>query len=287
MDLRRVGRAGWRWLTEPVRTVLQQRLWATSSKADFVTAFERLNAIDMRWPIHVSLDQGDLRIQDAAGSVVVARTARVPMYRRGLQQRFDQLTREYLLGGLPLRAQDLVVDVGANVGEVGLLLAQRHGCRLVSIEPEPDEFRCLQRNLAGVPAQCVNSALWSSVTELKFYSKNDTGDSSLFETTDHAAVRTLQTTTLQSVLDGSGASRVRLLKLEAEGAEPEILQGAGDWLQRIDYITADVGPERGVSQEATAVPVIHHLQSAGFELVKVSVPRLVCLFRNRASTLSA
>jgi len=94
----------------------------------------------------------------------------------------------------------------------------------------------------------------------------------------------VRASTLKDVLDQSGAQRVRLVKLEAEGAEPEILNGADDWLERIDYLTADVGPERGMSQESTAVPVIARMQAAGFELLKVSSPRLVCLFKNRRLT---
>ena len=46
---------------------------------------------------------------------------------------------------------------------------------------------------------------------------------------------------------------IKLLKLEAEGAEPEILLGGLDKIHLIDYICADVGPERGLSYETTLV----------------------------------
>jgi hypothetical protein len=99
-------------------------------------------------------------------------------------------------------------------------------------------------------------------------------------------VRRVKTTTLKALLDGVGdEGPIRLLKLEAEGAEPEILDGTADCLQRFDYVTADVVPERGRLQESTAALVILRMQKAGFELLKVSAPRLVCLFRN--SRLSA
>lgn len=75
--------------------------------------------------------------------------------------------------------------------------------------------------------------------------------------------------------------KIKLLKLEAEGAEPEVLEGCGDLLQQIEYITADLGPERGVSQESTLVPVVNYLLAHNFELLEVGHTRIVGLFRNK------
>jgi hypothetical protein len=81
-----------------------------------------------------------------------------------------------------------------------------------------------------------------------------------------------------------GSERIRLLKLEAEGAEPEILVGAESVLSRIDYIAADLGPERGLKQEQTATPVINFLLARGFELIDMKFDRVTCLFRNHRVT---
>ncbi len=82
------------------------------------------------------------------------------------------------------------------------------------------------------------------------------GRATLFEIEHYDSVREVQATTLDRVLDEAGVDPVQLLKLEAEGAEPEVLAGASAHLSRIDYIAADLGPERGVSQEAMAPAVI-------------------------------
>ena len=78
-----------------------------------------------------------------------------------------------------------------------------------------------------------------------------------------------------------GLGKVKLLKLEAEGAEPEILLGAGDALKQVEYISADLGPERGLSQETTAATVINFLLARDFRLVDVFAERLVFLFKNQ------
>ena len=74
---------------------------------------------------------------------------------------------------------------------------------------------------------------------------------------------------------------VKLLKLEAEGAEPEILYGIGDKLKLIEYISADVGFERGIKEESTLVPVTNYLLENNFELISLGIGRLSLLFRNK------
>lgn len=77
------------------------------------------------------------------------------------------------------------------------------------------------------------------------------------------------------------ASTIKFLKLEAEGAEPEILIGAVNSPPHIEYIAADLGPERGLSQENTVVAVCNYLFTRNFELLNVYPRRQVYLFRNK------
>lgn len=46
-----------------------------------------------------------------------------------------------------LRAEDLLLDVGANIGVYGLLAARSTGCRVIACEPAPDTFRTLSDNV--------------------------------------------------------------------------------------------------------------------------------------------
>ena len=78
----------------------------------------------------------------------------------------------------------------------------------------------------------------------------------------------------------TSGERIRLLKLEAEGAEPEILLGAGAVLSSIDYVPVDCSPERGLSQESTMIPVLEILQEKRFKAIDFGFPRGIILFKN-------
>lgn len=60
---------------------------------------------------------------------------------------------------------------------------------------------------------------------------------------------------------------LKLLKLEGDGAEPEIALGSTGILNKIQYISADVGPERGALELSTESEVTQFLQDNGFEVV--------------------
>jgi FkbM family methyltransferase len=53
--------------------------------------------------------------------------------------------------------RDLVVEVGANIGTTSLPLARDHGCRVLAIEPEPENFALLEANVRnnGLEAQIL------------------------------------------------------------------------------------------------------------------------------------
>lgn len=72
-----------------------------------------------------------------------------------------------------------------------------------------------------------------------------------------------------------------MLKVEGEGAEPEILKGCFSILDRIKYISVDAGPERGVAESETFEEVSNYLLSNNFKILKVnSGTRKTVIFQN-------
>lgn len=268
-----------------IGSALRNKLFALEGAA-FARSFMRANALRWRLPVDLKYlpDLDGYAVEDAGASnptrIVFARKERIWVYAKGVESRLDRLAQIYGLASCPLVPGDMVIDCGANVGEFSAIVTRRHGCRVIAVEPEASEARCIQHNAPGV-IEVVNAALWKEPGELKFYSKNRSADSSLFETRDYDHVTTVKAVTLDDLLARHGVQRLKLLKLEAEGAEPEILLGARESLQRIEYITADLGPERGLSEESTAPPVCNLLFEAGFEIVSLYPKRLVFVFRNR------
>ena len=261
------------------------RHWLLKQEPErFARHYRRLNRLFLDWPIDIKLDS-DGRCLVAADSQLEVRFCHVPRARRyseGIRTMLDRLLAAYMLERVPLRPGDCVLDCGANVGEVSLGLLQRvPNLNIIAVEPESAEADCVDKNIYRGEQRTLRKVLWREETTLRFYSASATADSSVIEPPAFADVREVSATTIDALLAKSGSHRLRLLKLEAEGAEPEILRGGEASLHRIDFIAADLGPERGVSQEETATPVINFLLSRGFEVVGVHFDRNSFLFKNR------
>lgn len=139
----------------------------------------------------------------------------------------------------------VVVDVGANVGQFALALkAFVPGARVLSIEPDPQTFAKLSRNLAEVPcASSVCTAVGSRHDVLPLHRH----DVSLMATLRPSDVETYDpedTVEVEVVpLDDltSHLPRIDLLKIDVEGFEREALLGATQTLGRTRYLLIEIG----------------------------------------------
>ena len=196
-------------------------------------------------------------------------------YENGIVARADSLAECYFLKRMGFKDGDIFLDCGANVGDLKLWF-DLTGINItyVGFEPSPIEYDCLVKNVA--PSEVHNIGLWSEEGVLKFFISSQGADSSLIEPKNYDEIITSKVMRLESFVD----KRIKCLKLEAEGAEPEILLGLGDRLECIEFISADLGYERGVDEESTLAPVTNFLLARGFELVDVSHARICALYRN-------
>jgi hypothetical protein len=64
--------------------------------------------------------------------------------------------------------------------------------------------------------------------------------------------------------------KIKLLKIEVEGSEPEVLQGAKSVLKIVDFVAVDTGPERGIKN--TFDEVNSYLVNHGFKLIRKNYP---------------
>ena len=222
-------------------------------------------------------------ITSGSSQIYISRKKRLSFYSHGIDFRLKNLSIEYYLDQIEFKENDLVIDVGANIGEVGKYLYEKYKCKIFAFEPETSEFEALKKNLDNHKCQLFNFPLWNSEKDMKLYKNNDSGDTSLIENHDFKSSLNVKTRTLENILNKNYDKNllIKLLKLEAEGAEPEILMGTGKWLDNIMYVTADCGPERGFKQEKTEENVTQILIHNSFEIVKRSNKRGVLLFKNK------
>jgi FkbM family methyltransferase len=172
---------------------------------------------------------------------------------------------------------DTFVDVGANIGEFGLVLSGDIGVTYVGFEPDPSAFLALEKNAPN--GVLINKAVSDYEGESIFYLATSTADSSLHlptVTVDNQVQ--ISVTTLDAALREAGILKIDVLKVEAEGSEPEVLRGAKNILRQTSVCVVDAGPEKyGAS---TAPECIKILQMAGFELLDLRFPRGILVFEN-------
>ena len=227
---------------------------------------------------NISLSDGDL-------SIDIIHPHRALMYRDGIKKRYTNILNEYMVERVDLKSGDTIVDCGANIGEftlaVSCLADERDisNLRLVAFEPSPREFLTLERNvqnLSAPDAVLSQIALGERTDDATcFYLKSDTADNSVIEPLHYTEKITIKSKRLDDCeIDGP----TKMLKVEAEGLEPEILRGALNTLKNTSYVTVDCGFERGINSETTLPDVTNILLGQGFELLDVTLPRLIALY---------
>ena len=129
-----------------------------------------------------------------------------------------------------LRPDDLLVDIGANVGSY-TMLGGAAGAQVLAVEPIPDTFAWLKRNIAvnGLDARVValNLGLGRDEGQLRFTRGLDTVNHVLEAGESADDVIEVPVCTLDKVLEGR---RPTLIKIDVEGYETEVLAGAGQAL---------------------------------------------------------
>jgi len=211
-------------------------------------------------------------------------------YMNGLVQKGNEIASSYGLDMVPLKSGDIVIDIGANVGDLSIYLknfSNTTDITYMAIEPGNLEFECLKRNSEGLKSDLYKLALGESCGFQTFYYSPSGADSSLFQPLHTESQYEIEVKSLDCLLREAQHSekRIRFLKLEAEGGELEILMGAIKSLPYIDFIGADLGFEKGILEESTAPAVIEFLLGHGFSIVEFTYPAIIrILFRNNLVT---
>ena len=217
-----------------------------------------------RVPVRLREVDGYCRVSVPDGSAFCVSPTRWRWYRRGLADRLHRLDRDYLFTVLAPPSGP-VLDVGAHTGEFSLLALSRKRA-VFAVEPDPEVLVCLRRNLAGRESVTVIDALvWKVQEELTFTLAASSADSSVFGA--HASESTTGTirrraTTLDRIAEAHEINSLAFLKCDAEGAEPEVLEGGRDLLCRTARIAVDTGPERQGRRTTAACEAL--LRDAGF-----------------------
>jgi FkbM family methyltransferase len=176
-----------------------------------------------------------------------------------------------------LQADDTVLDIGANIGVVSVMLAlhrPRGGGRVHAFEPEPVNFGRLERNLAlnslegGVVPHRL--ALGAAEGEAELHVRPGAGEGRHSLTSSRGATSSVRVplATMASFADGAGAAP-DLVKIDVEGAEGEVLAGMAGLLpdRRPRDIFVEIHPKGGGDRMPSGETIHDWLEARGYALV--------------------
>lgn len=181
-----------------------------------------------------------------------------------------------------------VVDVGANVGYFSLMAAQRFpDARIVAIEPIPSVFGCLQRNTSHCErVTVINCAIADRPGLLTMSFRPEM--SAISSVTDTGDV-TVDSRTLDEVVESLGLNSIDLLKIDTESYEAHVLRGGQRALSMTKYLLIEVTIEGNANYTVPGLFSLLAQDPLNFQLVAIRnftdkaagpIPISDCLFEN-------
>lgn len=92
-------------------------------------------------------------------------------YRRPDRLIIDEVPGVY--GNVPIRSDDVVLDLGAHIGLTSRLFLQKGARHAIAVEADPANIQLLRRNLRDLPATILAGAVGSKSGRMPFYTRSD------------------------------------------------------------------------------------------------------------------
>lgn len=204
-------------------------------------------------------------------------------FENGIKKRGEHIGFEYMLDSIKFENNDKVIDIGANTGDLKIYFDNKNiKVDYYGFEPGLIEFESLKIN--NKESRVFQMALGDNNSIAEFYYKPEFGDSSLVEMDGYSKKYQVEVMKLSNFFEKNQLhnQKIKFIKLEAEGFEPEILFGLGSYIQQVEFISADLGFERGINEETTAPQVLNYLLNLGFEIIEINGNRFVFLLKNKS-----
>jgi FkbM family methyltransferase len=138
-----------------------------------------------------------------------------------------------------LRRNDVIVDLGANIGGFSVKAAKAIGDegKIIAIEPEPGNLSFLRRNIELNKLHNVTivpKGVWSRKSRLRFYLYKTSAGHSVYPPNSYEWAMNnfieIEVDTLDHILMELGVKNVDFIKMDIEGSEIEALKGMEETL---------------------------------------------------------
>lgn len=136
-----------------------------------------------------------------------------------------------------IESQDVVIDVGANIGMFTTYCFEHEVSSVIAIEPG-ETFPCLVKNTAHYSDNIIyrNHAAWDYDTSLDFVERLDeSGQSHVkgqINSDNYSVIKRVPAQCIDTVIKNSNIECVDFIKIDTEGSELEALRGAYHTIKR-------------------------------------------------------
>jgi FkbM family methyltransferase len=234
------------------------------------------------YQLKIEKDKSIYKIVDSKDEIYISNIYRLEKYFEGIRFRLDTLHDEYFLNQINFEEEDKIIDVGSNIGELAFYFCNKR-VHFFAFEPSPSVNEALVYNLDMISSSFLSYSIFdfplSDIGKETTYFLNDNfGDSSLENKKGSIEIKKT-TKRLDQLI--TAKSKIKLLKIDAEGYELEVLKGSSLLLDYIEYIAVDAGFEKNNDSESTLAEVLKFLNSNNFKLISDHRNRKTYLFKNK------
>jgi FkbM family methyltransferase len=249
-----------------------------------------LSLFKLAYPLSMRVEPSNLypkvniyRITGGPTELLIQSKYRVSRFMKGFEYAGKRQWNRYQISELINNAKiDTIIDVGANVGEISYFAYCQKIRNIYAIDPDPLIAEILDFNLHSTNAVIDKRALGISNSEVYFYIQTASADSSLLRPNEAAKSVKVKCITLDrffqdhEIWESHGTI---LLKMDAEGFEPEILRSGLSALNIIKFLAIDTGPERNGTTTTKEVSSI--LTSVGFKILSTNSDIILAINQGR------
>ncbi|MEJ7644557.1 MAG: FkbM family methyltransferase [Chryseolinea sp.] len=183
------------------------------------------------------------------------------------------------LSKLPFQHNDVILDIGANIGWYSVVLKNniKHNITIFAFEPEPKNFDLLKQNIhcnnmTGIHAINKAVAEQSGYATLFLYASKNSGRHSLLDVNPETKMSIeVETVNIETFLKSNNVDfdRIKLIKIDIEGYEGLALKGATTLLAKVPYMFLEYSPSLMLKVGQDPAHFIQWLSDFDFNFYKV------------------
>lgn len=173
-----------------------------------------------------------------------------------------------------LKAGDLAVDAGANVGFFTIIMSKLVGAtgKVIAIEPDSRNLVMLRKNIDANDCQNVQviaEPLSVRADEYVTFTQSDeNGQSHVAPDADDSGNRRF-TTSLAAILADQRSVLPAFLKMDIEGSETDALRGIGECNGDIPYIVSEINPEALQRADSSPEELVELFRERGYTAFQI------------------